>query len=568
MSTLKLSAKLFFRNIFLVLVTGAGIGLWLYQLISVFVRNIDFRYESGYYVQLDELMASQRIFFYIFILFLFISYEFVSKARLVNAEETLLTAVKKKHPFYLGQIGFLLILNFFIFVVVALYNIISLKYFFIGYRDVIIYSVLLSFVTYFLNCSAAIFIGSALALRFNRVIGYAVIVAFSLLISPLPSVLASALAMMSVNVYPLLSIFEFYLANAEYTPNLIFWLPNLPYRWALPIVWCLLAIIISVPKLFPFAQKNKTKRTVIYVMLAVLLAVNCAVALVPSSQVEKNEDPTQGDYHDFYYYDVKGKKQESEKADFCVTDYDISMKIRNRLYMDVKITVDNTELDEYKFTLYHGYKISKIKDDKGQKLKYTRENDCLTVYTEGDTRCIEFVYSGYSPVYYSNLQGTSLAGDFAYYPIPGWHALYNSEQQALSPVLLDKEAEFEVEIDAPYEIFCNLGQNDDGKYRGKSNALTIASGFIREYQIQDTAVIASYLSGIKAEKYLNSGINEMHAVESELDSEYRIKGKKIIFVSAENQHGSCTLASDHVIMRSHVLNSTDYKEELKSINGG
>ena len=566
MSNIRLSGKLFFKSIFLPIITFSGIGALFALLIKKFIYETAYRYDSGYLSQLTQVAASQKYAFYFFILFLFISYEFVSKARLADAEETILAVEHKRVNFYRGQILFLFIIDFIVSLFVMGLTVFALKYFFIATRDTVVYTVLLIFLTYFLNCGAAICFGAAIALRLKRVAGYAVLLIVAVLASPIAQVTASTFSAFGINIYYILNFFEFFLPNYSFTPNFVFWEPILPYRWALALLWIAASLLLSGEKLFYLPERRAGKK-IFTVAMAAIVAVTALTVAIPTSSVEKNEDTTQGDFHDCYYYIMKEKPQKEKKADFSALKYDISMKIRNRLHMDVKVTVDKNNLESYDFTLYHGYKLRKVTDDKGEKLRYDRKNDSITVYSSGDTEYIEFVYSGYSPVFYSNMQGVSLPGDFAYYPIPGWHFVYDVENQNLNSVMLENDVDFSVRVDAPYsDIFCNLDSCGKNEYRGRSNALTFVRGFVKQYDMGSVSVVQSYLNGCKTEYYLSKTIAEMKDAEKELNSSYTMDGKKILLVSAENQNNSGALASDHIIMRKQI-DSSSYMTELENLAG-
>ena len=565
MSNIRLSGKLFFKSVFLPIITFFGVGVLFALLIKKFIYETTYRYDSGYLSQLTQVTASQKYAFYFFILFLFLSYEFISKAKLANAEETIFAAEHKRVNFYRGQILFLLIIDFIVSIFVMGLTVFALKYFFIATRDTVVYIVLLIFLTYFLNCGAAICFGAAIALRFKRVAGYAVLLVVAVLASPIAQVTASTFSVFGINIYYILNFFEFFLPNYSFTPNLVFWEPILPYRWALALLWISGSLLLSGKKLFYLPDRRAGKK-VFTVAMSAIVAVTALTVAVPTSSVEKNEDTTQGDFHDCYYYVMKEKPQKEEKANFSALKYDISMKIRNRLHMDVKVTVDKNNLESYKFSLYHGYKLRKVTDDKGKTLKYDRKSDCITVYSTGETKYIEFVYSGYSPVFYSNMQGVSLPGDFAYYPVPGWHFIYDIENQNLNSVMLENDVDFSVIVDAPYsDIFCNLDSCGKNEYKGRSNALTFVRGFVKQYDFGSVSFVQSYLNGCKTNYYLEKSFSEMKNAEKELNSSYTIEGKKILLVSAENQNIRSALASDHIIMR-RQLDSDSYIEELKNLD--
>ena len=127
MSNIRLSGKLFFKSVFLPIITFFGVGVLFALLIKKFIYETTYRYDSGYLSQLTQVTASQKYAFYFFILFLFLSYEFISKAKLANAEETIFAAEHKRVNFYRGQIFFLLIIDFIVSIFVMGLTVFALK---------------------------------------------------------------------------------------------------------------------------------------------------------------------------------------------------------------------------------------------------------------------------------------------------------------------------------------------------------------------------------------------------------------------------------------------------------
>lgn len=78
------------------------------------------------------------------------------------------------------------------------------------------------------------------------------------------------------------------------------------------------------------------------------------------------------------YYE--NNEQVSKPADFKIDSYDLEFNFRNDLNAVATIKTDDVK-DEYKFTLYHGYKISKITDGNNDELNFTRDSDYLTIKT-------------------------------------------------------------------------------------------------------------------------------------------------------------------------------------------
>ena len=84
----------------------------------------------------------------------------------------------------------------------------------------------------------------------------------------------------------------------------MFWEPILPYRWALALLWIAVSLLLSGEKLFYLPERRAGKK-IFTVAMAAIVAVTALTVAIPTSSVEKNEDSTQGDFHDCYYYIMK-----------------------------------------------------------------------------------------------------------------------------------------------------------------------------------------------------------------------------------------------------------------------
>ena len=111
------------------------------------------------------------------------------------------------------------------------------------------------------------------------------------------------------------------------------------------------------------------------------------------------------------------------------------------------MTLSDTGLEYYNFTLYHGDNVLKITDIEGNALKYNREGDQVTVIGNGNLQLINIKYSGYSPILYSNYQACSLPGFFAYDPIPGLHKI-TGDYTTYNPIEIKSGTEFNIRVDS------------------------------------------------------------------------------------------------------------------------
>mgnify|MGYP000431813834 FL=1 len=102
---------------------------------------------------------------------------------------------------------------------------------------------------------------------------------------------------------------------------------------------------------------------------------------------------------DYLFYTEN--EQKNQDPDFEVTSYDMDLSIYRQLDAEVSMTLSDTGLEYYNFTLYHGYNVLKITDIEGNALKYNREGDYVTVIGNGNLQLINIKYSGYSPILYS-----------------------------------------------------------------------------------------------------------------------------------------------------------------------
>lgn len=80
----------------------------------------------------------------------------------------------------------------------------------------------------------------------------------------------------------------------------------------------------------------------------------------------------------------------------------------------MEVVPDKTNLNEYKFTMYHGYKIKNITNEKGEKLKYSvTGGDYINIInTKESIKKIVFEYSGFCRFFYADNPGGESSGKF------------------------------------------------------------------------------------------------------------------------------------------------------------
>lgn len=339
-----------------------------------------------------------------------------------------------------------------------------------------------------------ILIGIALSQLANRLNAYLLLVVFVLLASPV----ANALCVLpyetaGLNLFPLVRLFELFPPSLSWRPVYAFGHPILPYRWLAAAFWCLLALGILSVKLRPQRERRR------WVRAAALWAGGAAcLALVvtPQSMVLlESEDVRESVMADWnYYYEGEGLEQPpAVAADFSVTEYDMTLSVGRELKADVRVAVDRTDLPQYRFTLYHGYRLRTVEDGDGNELPFTQEDDYITVDAQGrEIRELRMVYRGHSPIFYSNLQGLYLPGQFPYYPHSGHAPVYDMDHQGTYPFFLEQPVPFRVRVNSLQKIYCNLPEADH-VFSGETTGLTLLAGRYSSFETQGVTVVYPYL---------------------------------------------------------------------------
>lgn len=184
--------------------------------------------------------------------------------------------------------------------------------------------------------------------------------------------------------------------------------------------------------------------------------------------------------------------QKNEELNFEITGYDMNLKIKNLLSGDVTVKVDNPNLTEYHFTLYYGYKLKSVTNSSGEKLKYDRDGDYITVHTDAPTESFNFKYKGFSQVFYSNSQSCELLGGFAYYPINGFRYVYSVADQGSIRTKLSTSVPMSVKVDCSKKMFSNLESTGKNTFEGTSDSLTLVSGFYKEINTDGIRMVYPY----------------------------------------------------------------------------
>lgn len=469
---IKNNFKLFFKSRYLLL----GIIIFFITVnvyLSEGLYGLSIRENTLYY-----LKQSQMLSVVYFVFFVFISYEYLIKSKNANLLEGFAAINNGKIILYLSKLIVLIILTLIMTLNIMIYNYVA--YFAMNINSLSFALHILS--NNVLNITIVSLIGASIgaiaALYLKRFPAYLLIILISILISPIVDIIPYILFMgFEVNIYPLRDIFNILPPNLNWVAEALYGLSVEPYRWNLNIFWISLLASFILLKL-----NNKKIKLVIYLsMILISFSIyNFYLFTEPGSIVRKDYNPKNYIAFDELYYlkDV----QKEEDAGFTINSYNMQINIDRQLENDVLITLDEKEpLKNYKFTLYRKYNIKEIFDKNGELIEFKRDGDYFEVLNSTNDKLenIRIIYSGYSPVFYSNSQGVLLPGCFPYYPIEGYGKIYLKQQSAYIPVIRDYNVKFNVSVKSHTNIYSNLDK-EGNNFVGQAQAVTLIGGFVNE----------------------------------------------------------------------------------------
>lgn len=475
----KLSFKRFIKNKIMV-----SIMIFIFFLITIYIfRDSEIKWVDRPYLPIQDSLKIMPILFFLFSI---LSYEIFYQIKKDSLQETIYAGRfgKQKQFFYDFSIVFILdiLTAVYIFAGYLKYynikNITNSVYIWYSFRVLIIYVVL--------NLLTAIFFGFFSAQFTRRITGISILICSYFIISDTFNLFLQDLFRHSYEMCNKSLIFALFYRSANTLLDDNYFLTAENTHIYRIIFWILLCIALV-------CIKNKNVFIKKFILSAVTV-VSLIVAQMPSGacymfDVASNSDAWTHEqiYYDEYLskYDTNSgniiKKVKKYHDNFKAVSYDMTYEISDVLNGKVEVVPDKTNLNEYKFTMYHGYKIKNITNEKGEKLKYSvMGGDYINIInTKESIKKIVFEYSGFCRFFYATTQGVNLPGSFAYYPIPGWHMVYNNDEQKYAHNYLKNNPKFKVSVlsKGHYNVNVNLEETDkNGNYQcfsGNTTGLTI-----------------------------------------------------------------------------------------------
>lgn len=377
-----------------------------------------------------------------------------------------------------------------------------------------IFSVLFLYV--FLGGIIPILLGVFFAQKTKRIVSYALMALIIFLVSSTSDFIPGGLSQVTkINFWEAKYFLAYILPNdLEWYINHDYGMYAEIYRWNLIIFWISLLSFLF----FKLCQIKKTALKAVLLSLTLLISTfNLVGYFYGGSHIEKGAQLDSISMSDYLFYTEN--EQKNQEPDFEVTSYDMDLSIYRQLDAEVSMTLSDTGLEYYNFTLYHGYNVLKITDIEGNALKYNREGDYVTVIGNGNLQLINIKYSGYSPILYSNYQACSLPGFFAYYPIPGFYKI-TGDYTTYNPIEIKSETEFNIRVDSARQFYSNLDEvkNEKNCFVGVTSYPTLFSGFYKSNSSYIYKIYAITVKGWGLSKIDEEYIDEIQKYINELDN--------------------------------------------------
>lgn len=513
--------KYFFRNKLLlissILFFTLTVGKTLYSVFSCYQMGSE---------PLDYLLQTISLSIFSYVFFLFISNEFLYKIKQNQSEELIKVTKNGVNSYYICSFGVLLTLVCIYTIILLIINISIYFSLAINHWEYLWHVIANILMNISLISIIGILLGGILSLFKRRILSYVFMVLAVFISSPVFELLAEIVySATGKSIYSIYDLFNIFPPLLQWAPLQSFGYSLLPYRTSQLTFWIFACFLILC--IFILVKKNK-KFWPILIIITIVSALSLGQYLQPSSKVTMSNSPINGATADAHYY--SDLKTDTEQSYFNILKYDLDINIYRQLNVIAKLSLNQNNLNSYNFTLYHGYKISRITDKDGKELPFIQSGDYFTVNTLGKPLDeISIFYSGSSVKFFSNSQGISLPGWFAYYPRPGKIEVFNNSQQSFNRNYCPPDTQFQVSIQSKQMVYCNLAKSGNSFY-GRTNGLTIIGGFYDSIEHNGIEVIYPYLATNEfTEKSVKSFV-EQYLTDNIIKKEQ----KKIFIISNTN----------------------------------
>lgn len=305
--------------------------------------------------------------------------------------------------------------------------------------------------------------------------------------------------------------------DTPYDP--VYGLPLELYRWLKIALWLITALALLV---FRYIQKTHGKDA--YRKSAV---VGLALAVVAVPLLWWIHQPDQPRLEKGWVSAHEVLSVPLQKgASFVIHSYQLEVDSFRQLSVQAQMKGEMQERgNTLTFTLYRGYHPTEVTTEKGKTLSFSRRGDQVlvnlpTTLQKGDPFQVTIHYQGVgTPELFANEQGVFLPGFFPWYPMANGQEWSTSNR--FNPLLLEKEAEFEIHYQGPEPLCTNLKPSGQaGYYMGSSQGgPTLVAGSVKEKSIQGVQVCLPH-SMYQMEQALPQFLEQLEVIKGRIKRDF------------------------------------------------
>lgn len=516
-----------------------------YTILDIFLKHGVFINGFDVYSGLHCSLSGQ-LFGYI--VFVFVTYEFMSLACTYKVAETLSCMKVSKLSQEEAQLLLLFCINMFLFVMHFLENAI-MAVITDNFTGEYIWYIAKVLILYIIGVNTiAILSGYLISMIPYRVLAYTlqVLLAFSLTWRYQDIMTPEQFGTFG-------ELTQFFSLSAKWAGNAGFLIPVELHFWAKSLI--VISALLFVVFLFSFMRVRK-KRIIIYEGVLVIVMVGCFGIWKQkiSGCYPSYEDTSEK----LFYYDDEIDPELIEP--FQMESCELYMTVDNYMHVRAEIQFVEEDLDTYYFTLFSGFDVTKVSTLPMVETPLPYEFDANVLAVKNETGHLDGIVIEYEGVgtneCYAGRQGICLMGNFPWYPMTGVR-LYNpyaeEGQCALKP---DEMISLSVEIDYPGKVYSNLFESpiedEENSFIGHSNHVTLVAGFWQEETVNGIDYIFPKYStwyNPKRSARLREAVEKYYYSDgTESKTGYTMRDKKIIIAPYVYMGGHYLFGTDAVVI--------------------
>lgn len=507
---------------------------------------------------MEFLSFSMRVGQIGFSFFIFFAYECFSDLSKLEYTETVSLYKEEKSNLIGTQLIIVILIVFIWSLIIFLWQIGWYIHFQCRFTLYIVHMILAIVLNCFIPGCIATLLGCTFGLSVKRTYAYCLILFFIIITSNIPSKILYSLEFLGVPILNHIDWFSIQMPNSSFVADSVYGISIEAYRWFLAIGWL---SVLSMCIYTKMPTNSICKKKLIYFSLLLLAIIaGCRFSQRQEDSIVRKDYRSDGILLSEITFRSNEISANTEAPTFQITHYDLEITINSKMHIYAQLTLDQTDLDVYNFTLWHSLNIINISDIDGNSIPYDRSGDYLSIYIPNNikTFCIE--YNGNCGKYFTNYQGIALPGYLPYFPMAGHINIWDYSNQEIITQHTFSPKNFIIKINSNLKVHSNLPLISHNTFAGTAETVSLYAGLLSEIDMNMQHV---YSSPVSYPRNIIVGYEEQWQNLSNLVGETRkleLK-QKIIFVQPEtimatkSSHENLVIFDDHIIVGAWDVNA-------------